>query len=141
LEPPKIVPGGERAKQSPALIAALHADLQRLGIDRQSFVVAIGGGALLDAVGYAAATAHRGVRLVRVPTTVLAQSDSGVGVKNGVNAFASKNFVGTFAPPFATVNDSSFLPTLPQRQWCGGLAEAVKVALLKDAHFLRYLEH
>src|SRR5204862_2038620 len=133
LEPPKIVPGGERAKQSPALIAALHADLQRLGIDRQSFVVAIGGGALLDAVGYAAATAHRGVRLIRVPTTVLAQADSGVGVKNGINAFGKKNFLGTFAPPAAVINDSTFLVTLSDREWRSGLAEAIKVALLKDS--------
>ena len=140
LEPPRVVTGGERAKQSPELIAALHADIQRLGIDRQSFVVAIGGGAMLDAVGYAAATAHRGVRMVRVPTTVLSQNDSGVGVKNGVNAFGAKNFLGTFAPPFAVINDAEFLRTLPARDLRSGLAEAVKVALVRDAGFFEWLE-
>src|SRR5437899_1035579 len=79
-------------------------------------------------------------RLIRVPTTVLAQADSGVGVKNGVNAFGKKNFLGTFAPPFAVLNDFGFLDTLPDREWRGGLAEAVKVALLKDPDFFRYIE-
>jgi 3-dehydroquinate synthase len=65
---------------------------------------------VLDVVGYAAATAHRGVRLIRVPTTVLAQDDSAVGVKNGVNLFGKKNYLGTFAAPFAVINDFSFLP-------------------------------
>ena len=89
----------------------------RAHIDRHSFVIAIGGGAVLDAVGLVAATTHRGVRLIRVPTTVLAQDDSGVGVKNGVNPFGQKNFVGTFAPPFAVLNDLDLLDTLsPARQ-------------------------
>jgi 3-dehydroquinate synthase len=140
LEAPKVVPGGEQAKQSTALIDALHADMQRLGVDRQSFVVAIGGGAVLDAVGYAAATAHRGVRLIRVPTTVLAQNDSGVGVKNGINAFGAKNFLGTFVPPFAVINDVAFLRTLGPRDSRSGMAEAVKVALIRDAGFFDWLE-
>ena len=75
------------------------AAIDEHGLDRQSFVVIVGGGAVLDMAGYAAAIAHRGVRVIRIPTTVLAQADSGVGVKNGVNAFGKKNFVGTFAPP------------------------------------------
>jgi 3-dehydroquinate synthase len=137
---PRIVAGGEQAKQSPELIESLHADLQRHGVDRQSFVVAIGGGAVLDAVGYAAATTHRGVRLIRVPTTVLGQNDSGVGVKNGINAFGSKNFLGTFAPPFAVINDSEFLRTLPPRDARAGMAEAVKVALIRDPSFFDWLE-
>jgi len=140
LEPPKVIPGGEQAKQSQALIDALQADMQRLGVDRQSFVVAIGGGAVLDAVGYAAATAHRGVRLIRLPTTVLAQNDSGVGVKNGINAFGAKNFLGTFAPPFAVINDAAFLRTLEPRDSRSGMAEAVKVALIRDAGFFDWLE-
>ena len=78
-------------------LAELHRRLAALKIDRQSYVLAIGGGAMLDVVGYAAATLHRGVRLVRMPTTVLAQNDAGVGVKNGINAFGAKNFLGTFA--------------------------------------------
>ena len=134
------MPGGEQSKQSPELIAALHADLQRFGVDRQSFVLAIGGGAVLDAVGYAAATTHRGVRLIRVPTTVLGQNDSGVGVKNGINAFGAKNFLGTFAPPFAVINDSDFLRTLEARDLRSGMAEAVKVALIRDPSFFAWLE-
>jgi 3-dehydroquinate synthase len=137
---PRVVPGGEQSKQSPELIAELHADLQRHGVDRQSFVLGIGGGAVLDAVGYAAATTHRGVRLIRVPTTVLGQNDSGVGVKNGINAFGSKNFLGTFAPPFAVINDVEFLRTLEARDMRAGMAEAVKVALIRDPAFFGWLE-
>ena len=87
---------------------------------RHSYVAAIGGGAVLDVVGYAAATAHRGIRLIRIPTTVLAQDDSAVGVKNGVNAFGKKNYLGTFAPPFAVINDFAFLATLSDRDWRRG---------------------
>src|SRR4029078_10058039 len=97
-------------------------------------------GAMLDAVGYAAATTHRGVRIVRVPTTVLAQCDGGVGLKNGVNAFGVKNFLGAFAPPFAIVNDERFLETLPARDRRAGMAEAVRVALVRDAAFFQWLE-
>ncbi len=140
LESPRVVPGGEQAKQSPELIVSLQADLRRLGVDRQSFVLAIGGGAVLDAVGYAAATAHRGVRLVRVPTTVLSQNDSGVGVKNAVNAFGAKNFLGTFAPPFAVINDAQLLRTLSPRDLRAGMAEAVKAALIRDAEFFQWME-
>lgn len=137
---PLLAEGGEAAKNSAQVVAQIHRTIDEHGLDRQSFVVAIGGGALLDVVGYAAATAHRGIRLVRAPTTVLAQADSGVGVKNGINAFGKKNFVGTFAPPFAVLNDFSFLDTLPDREWRGGVSEAVKVALLKDPDFFRYIE-
>ena len=140
LEPPTVVPGGEQVKQSTAVVEALVADLQRLGVDRQSFVLAIGGGAVLDAVGFAAAVTHRGVRLVRVPTTVLAQNDSGVGVKNGINARGAKNFLGTFAPPFAVLNDAEFLRTLDPRDLRAGMAEAVKVALIRDPEFFAWLE-
>ena len=91
-------------------------------------------------MGSAAATAHRGIRIIRVATTVLAQDDSAVGVKNGINAFGKKNYLGTFAPPFAVVNDFSFLPTVSDRDWRGGLAEAVKAALIRDAAFFEMLE-
>jgi 3-dehydroquinate synthase len=103
-------------------------------------VIAIGGGAVLDAAGYAAATAHRGIRLIRVPTTVLAQDDSAMGVKNGVNAFGKKNYLGTFAPPFAVINDSTFLTTLSDRDWRAGVSEAIKAALIKDRSFFDFLE-
>ena len=112
VAPPLVVPGGERVKNDPHLVEQVQEAIHGGAICRHSYVVAIGGGALLDMVGYAAATAHRGVRLVRIPTTVLAQSDSGVGVKNGINAFGKKNFLGTFAPPAAVINDTTFLETL-----------------------------
>jgi 3-dehydroquinate synthase len=139
-EPPIVVPGGERVKNDPNLVEQVQAAIHRAAICRHSYVVAVGGGALLDMVGYAAATAHRGVRLVRIPTTVLAQGDSGVGVKNSVNAFGKKNFLGTFAPPAAVINDSTFLETLSDREWRSGVAEAIKVSLLKDRAAFEELE-
>jgi 3-dehydroquinate synthase len=140
VAPPEIVLGGEQTKNSLAQVDRLRRRLLELGIDRHSCVVAIGGGAMLDMVGYVAATTHRGIRLIRVPTTVLAQDDSGVGVKNGVNAFGMKNFVGCFAPPFAVLNDSDFLATLDPRDRVAGMAEAVKVALIRDGGFFNWLE-
>ena len=101
---------------------------------------AIGGGAVLDLVGFVAATTHRGIRHIRVPTTVLAQNDSGVGVKNGVNAFGVKNMLGTFVPPVAVINDSAFIDVLPGRDKRAGMAEAVKVALIRDRAFFEWLE-
>jgi len=138
---PLVVPGGEAIKNQAGPVDEIRAAINVHGVDRHSYVVAIGGGAVLDAVGYAAATAHRGVRLIRVPTTVLAQDDSGVGVKNGINAFGKKNFVGSFAPPHAVLNDFDLLTTLSARDWRAGISEAVKVALLKDAAFFRWIEH
>lgn len=140
LHAPVLAPAGEAAKNDPALVDELHAAIRQAGLCRHSFVLAIGGGSVLDLAGYAAATAHRGVRLVRMPTTVLAQNDSGVGVKNSVNAPGAKNFLGTFAPPYAVVNDFSFLASLSDRDWRSGMAEAVKVALVKDAAFFDELE-
>src|SRR5215471_9496605 len=90
---PIVVPGGEQSKQGSGVVDQLHARMHALGIDRHSFVIIIGGGAVLDAAGFAAATTHRGVRVIRVPTTVLAQNDAGIGVKNGINAFGAKNFL------------------------------------------------
>lgn len=138
LAPPEVIAGGDRAKQ-PAAVESLLARLATLRVDRHCYVVAIGGGAMLDVVGYAAATFHRGVRLVRFPTTVLAQDDAGIGVKNGVNAFGAKNVLGTFAAPCAVINDSSFLATLDPRDRVAGMAEAVKVALIRDAAFFDWL--
>jgi 3-dehydroquinate synthase len=140
VEAPLVLPGGERVKNAAEFVLQVQEAIHRGAICRHSYVVAVGGGALLDMVGYAAATAHRGVRLVRVPTTVLAQGDSGVSVKNSVNAFGKKNFLGTFAPPVAVINDSTFLETLSDREWCSGLAEAIKVALLKDAEAFEEIE-
>jgi 3-dehydroquinate synthase len=138
--PPLVVPGGEAAKNDPALWQRVQAAMDAGGICRHSYLLAFGGGAVLDMAGFAAATAHRGVRLVRLPSTALAQDDSGVGVKCGVNAFGKKNFLGAFAPPFAVINDLSFLALLDERDWRSGLAEAVKVALIRDAAFFAALE-
>lgn len=137
---PIPVPGGEKIKVELHFVEAMQRQLFEQGIDRHSFVIAIGGGAVLDAVGLVAATAHRGVRHIRVPTTVLAQNDSGVGVKNGVNLYDTKNFAGAFAPPFAVLNDIEFVETLPPRDKISGMAEAVKVALIRDAEFFGWLE-
>lgn len=138
--PIETVGGGERCKNAPELAERLQRLLVSYGVDRHSYVVAIGGGAVLDLVGYVAATTHRGIRHIRVPTTVLAQNDSGVGVKNGVNAFGFKNMVGTFAPPVAVINDSAFIDVLPGRDKRAGMAEAVKVALIRDGEFFSWLE-
>ncbi|TVZ14977.1 3-dehydroquinate synthase [Maribacter sp. MAR_2009_72] len=137
-----VVPGGEQVKNGNESIDAVLHGINTNKICRHSFVIAIGGGAVIDMVGYAAAIAHRGVKLIRIPTTVLSQNDSAVGVKNSVNAFKKKNFLGTFAPPFAIISDSSFLKTLEQRDWISGISEAIKVALIKDKSFFKYIaEH
>lgn len=138
--PPLICPGGEVVKASWDTVAAIHAAIDQRHIDRHSYVIAVGGGALLDAVGLAAATAHRGVRHIRLPTTTLSQCDSGVGVKNGINAFGKKNFIGTFAPPFAVINDFAWLATLAPREVRSGFVEAVKVACIRDRDFFETLE-
>jgi 3-dehydroquinate synthase len=135
-----IIEGGEGAKNNLQYVDDILNAINDEAICRHSFVVAIGGGALIDMAGYAAAIAHRGVKLIRIPTTVLAQNDAAVGVKNGINFFQKKNFVGTFAPPYAIINDSRFLNSLEQRDWIAGIAEAIKVALIKDRVFFHYLE-
>ena len=135
-----IVPGGEASKNDPALFDKLCEAVDVFGIDRHSFIIGIGGGAVLDLVGYAAAVSHRGIKLIRIPTTVLSQNDSGVGVKNSINFHGKKNFLGTFAPPVAVFNDLTFLRTLDDRDWRAGIAEAIKVALIKDVSFFNWIE-
>jgi 3-dehydroquinate synthase len=137
--PPRRVIGGESIKNDYRLTMELVDTILECGLCRHSGVVAIGGGAVLDAVGFAASIVHRGLRLVRVPTTVLSQNDSGVGVKTGMNLHGGKNTIGTFAPPFAVLNDLDFLRTLPDREWRAGVAEAFKVAMIKDAGFFETL--
>ena len=137
---PLVIEGGERTKNSNFHVSEIHSHIDRQHIDRHSYVVAVGGGALLDMVGFAAATAHRGIRHVRIPTTTLSQADSGVGVKNGTNAFGKKNFIGAFAPPFAVINDFQLLASLAPRDKRAGYVEAVKVALIRDQSFFETLE-
>jgi 3-dehydroquinate synthase len=138
--PPLIIEGGERVKNSYFHVSEIQSHVERYHVDRHSYVIAVGGGALLDMAGLAAATAHRGVRHIRIPTTTLSQDDSGVGVKNGINAFGKKNFIGAFAPPFAVINDFQLLESLPERDKRAGYAEAVKVALIRDAEFFASIE-
>ena len=138
--PVLVVPGGEAIKNDRRHVDRILETINAASLCRHSYLIAVGGGAVLDAAGFAAATAHRGIRLVRVPTTVLSQDDSAMGVKNGVNAFGKKNYLGTFAPPFAVINDAAFLTTLSDRDWRGGLTEAVKAALIRDAAFFALLE-
>lgn len=137
---PLVIPGGELCKNDPVHLESIIQAVDQHGIDRHSYVVAIGGGAVLDLVGFAATIAHRGIKHIRIPTTVLAQNDSGVGVKNAVNYKGKKNFLGAFNPPQAVFNDYSFLQSLDDRSWLSGISEAIKVALIKDAPFLNWME-
>jgi 3-dehydroquinate synthase len=135
-----MIPGGELVKNDIIYFDRILEAVNTCKIDRHSFIAAIGGGSLLDLVGYAAAVSHRGIRHIRIPTTVLSQNDSGIGVKNGINYFGKKNFLGTFAPPVAVFNDDFYLRTLNERHWRSGISEAVKVALIKDPEFFFWIE-
>jgi 3-dehydroquinate synthase len=137
--PAFFIMGGEICKNDSDDVEQILAWVNRFELDRRSYIIAIGGGALLDCVGFAAATAHRGIRLIRIPTTTLAQADSGVGVKNAINYFNKKNWLGTFAVPWAVVNDASLLSTLSERDFTCGFSEAIKVALLKSKRDFRDL--
>jgi 3-dehydroquinate synthase len=138
--PPIVQPGGEQAKASWSYVSDIHAAINSYDIDRHSYLLAVGGGAFLDVAGLAAATAHRGVRHVRIPSTTLSQCDSGVGIKNGINGFGKKNFIGTFCPPFAVINDFQLLNTLTPRDKRAGYSEAVKVACVRDRGFFETIE-
>ena len=138
---PQIVPGGEELKNDIHCLERMLGELHKAGLDRRSYVVVVGGGAVLDTVGFAAALAHRGLRLIRVPTTTLAQADSGVGVKNGVNLYRTKNWLGAFSVPWAVINDARLLETLPNRDFLAGFSEAVKVALLKSPKLFEEICH
>lgn len=135
-----VVPGGEQSKNTTEYLDQIVDVVNKYGIDRHSYIAAIGGGAVLDLVGYASAISHRGIRHIRIPTTVLSQNDSGVGVKNGINYKGKKNFLGAFTPPVAVFSDFSFLTTLSDEEWRSGMSEAVKVALIKDKLFFDWLE-
>jgi len=137
---PLVIPGGEQVKNNQQYFQEVLKATDEYGIDRHSYIVGLGGGALLDMVGFAATIAHRGIRHIRIPTTVLSQNDSGIGVKNGINAYGKKNYLGTFSPPYAVINDSDFLQTLEPRDWRSGISEALKVALIKDASFFVWIE-
>lgn len=135
-----IQTGGESCKRDKQTLQEAWNAIEQAGIDRHSYILCIGGGAYLDVIGLAAATAHRGIRLVRFPTTTLAQDDSGVGVKNGINAYGKKNFLGTFDVPYAVINDFNFIHSQPEVERRAGIVEAVKVALVKDSAFFHWIE-
>jgi 3-dehydroquinate synthase len=136
---PVRVPGGEAVKNDFSQLQRVWAEINAAKLCRHSFVVAIGGGAVLDMAGFGAATAHRGIPIVRLPTTSLSQADGGLGVKNGVNYFGKKNWLGSFVVPHAVVNDLAFLDVLPPRDRRAGLIEALKVALVRDAVFFEFI--
>lgn len=133
--PVELVEGGEAIKNDYRQVMSLVDLMLEHGLCRHSYVIAIGGGAMLDAVGFATGLVHRGLRLIRMPSTTLAQDDAGVGVKNGMNLHGGKNTVGMFAAPYAVVNDLDFLAGQTDEHWIGGVSEAFKVALIKDAAF------
>lgn len=135
-----LLPGGEPAKGNDFQVKRLYQIIEEKQLCRHSCVIAIGGGAFLDVAGFAAATMHRGIKLIRFPSTLLSQADGGVGVKNGINFDGKKNLVGTFAPPVAVINDLDLLATLPPGELRSGLSEAVKVGLIRDAAFFDWLE-
>jgi 3-dehydroquinate synthase len=138
---PVILTGGESAKNNSEVVHGVLEEINRNGLCRNSCILVIGGGAILDAVGYVASIAHRGIPLIRMPSTTLSQGDSGVGVKNGINYFGKKNFIGVFDPPYAVVNDCSLLQSLSDEHWRSGLSEAIKVALIKDGGLLQEIEN
>ena len=134
---PLVLAGGEAAKADWSTVDRVMDQAAELQLCRHSYVLALGGGALLDAVGLAAALVHRGLRLVRMPSTTLGQCDAGLGVKNAINAYQQKNFLGTFQPPWAVIDDLALLDLQDDRSWRAGISEAVKVGVIKDADFVR----
>lgn len=134
------LPGGEQLKNEARYLEQLYRAIEEEKLCRHSYIIALGGGALLDLVGFAASTAHRGIRHIRLPTTSLSQGDGGCGVKNGINYFGKKNFIGTFTPPAAVINDIEFLKSLSEPRLIDGFIEAIKVALIKDRDFFESIE-
>jgi len=137
--PIETITGGEQAKENLSGLTRMITLMAKRNLARQSVVLIIGGGSILDMAGLAASLVHRGLRVIRMPTTVVGQNDVGVGVKTGIDLFGNKNFLGTFAPPFAVINDFNFLDRLPDREWIAGIAEAFKVAMIKDRRFFSFL--
>lgn len=135
-----VVPAGEATK-SVESARILWEKLLDLGADRKSVVVAVGGGVVGDLAGFTAATFARGIAFVQVPTTLLAQVDSSVGGKVGINLPGAKNMIGAFWQPRGVLIDTEVLASLPDREYCAGLAEVVKYGVILDADFFSYLEN
>ncbi|QDV76173.1 3-dehydroquinate synthase [Botrimarina mediterranea] len=134
-----VVEAGEPSK-STDVVADLWQTMLDEGCDRQTVVIAVGGGVVGDIAGFVAATFARGLRFFQVPTTLLAQVDSSVGGKTGVNLEGAKNMVGAFWQPDGVLIDTAVLKTLPEEEFCAGLAEVVKYGVILDAEFFAYLE-
>ena len=134
-----ILPDGESYKDWKNL-QLIFDDLLKFGADRQTMLVALGGGVIGDMTGFAAASFMRGVRFIQVPTTLLAQVDSSVGGKTGINHPLGKNMIGAFHQPAAVIADLNTLKTLPARELSAGLAEVVKHGAIADAVFLDWIE-
>lgn len=132
-------PAGEKSKNQ-RIVHALHTQLLAGDIRRDSLIVALGGGVVGDVAGYVAATISRGVAFIQVPTTLLSQVDSSVGGKVGINHPRGKNLIGAFHQPMAVFVDPDVLRTLPQREFCSGLAEVVKIAAALDRRLFQFLE-
>jgi len=138
--PTVLIPNGERAKTL-ATVTRLLDRMVQLKLTRQSAVIAVGGGVVGDVAGFAASIYMRGVPVVQVPTTLLAQVDSSIGGKTGVNHRAGKNLIGTFYQPRLVVSDPLVLKTLPEREYTSGLYEALKYGVIRDAELFRDFEH
>jgi 3-dehydroquinate synthase len=134
-----IVPPGEASKDFTQL-ERVCGELLDLGVERDDLVIAFGGGVTGDLAGFAAAILRRGVRLIQIPTTLLAQVDSSVGGKTGINTAHGKNLIGAFHQPSLVLADTGILETLPERQFRSGYAEVVKYGLLGDADFFSWLD-
>ncbi len=134
-----LLPPGEETKDL-ADFCALAEDILAIGIERGSMLVALGGGVVGDVTGFAAATLLRGIGFVQIPTTLLAQVDSSVGGKTGINTRTGKNLIGAFHQPRLVLADTSVLASLPRRELLAGYAEIVKYGLIRDAEFFAWLE-
>ncbi|MGE0357115.1 MAG: 3-dehydroquinate synthase [Burkholderiales bacterium] len=134
-----VIPDGEAQKRWETL-DGIHGELLRARADRRTVIAALGGGVVGDLAGFAAATYQRGISFVQVPTTLLAQVDSSVGGKTGVNHPLGKNMVGAFHQPLAVIADTGTLDTLPDRELCAGLAEVIKYGAIRDLPFFEWME-
>jgi 3-dehydroquinate synthase len=134
-----VVPDGEAAKTA-EVAAGLWEEFGRLGLTRSDAVVGVGGGAVTDLAGFAAATWTRGIRVVQVPTSVLGMVDAAVGGKTGINTSAGKNLVGAFHPPVAVLADTEALAGLPEAEFRSGMAEVVKCGFIADDRILGLLD-
>ena len=137
---PSILPDGESHKRL-STIESIVDQMLSVPCDRKTTVVALGGGVVGDIAGFTAACYQRGIRFIQVPTTLLAQVDSSVGGKTGVNHPLGKNMIGAFHQPVCVIADSEILISLPEREFCAGLAEVIKYGLIRDLEFFEWLEN